>query len=283
MTAGDLSALPWGLWASQVGSVMRLEVKKSFLSRRAFWIYLLAGAPIILTAGHSMVEMTRSRPGCSIPEDSTVFAGIFQFFYLRLGIFFGCVGIFTNLFRAEMLERTMHYYFLAPVRRPVLVVGKYLSGLIAAAVLFGLSVTLAFLSVSAHFGQQYREFITNGPGMWQLGWYATVAVLACVGYGAVFLLAGLLFRNPMVPAAIMMVWEAISGFLPPLLQKLSITFYLKSLSPVEVPVKGPLALIAVNAEPTPAWLAIPGLLLVSAAILFLAARRAERLEISYTE
>lgn len=279
----DLSTLPWGLWLRQAGSVVRLEVRKSFLARRALWIYLLAGLPLVLTIGHSVIESTRSRPGCSIPEDSMVFAGIFQFFYLRLGIYFGCVGIFTNLFRAEMLERTMHYYLLTPVRREVLLIGKYLAGLIVSAVLFSTSVALAFLSVSAHFGQEYRDFILSGPGGWQLGWYATVSVLACVGYGAVFLVAGLLFRNPMIPAAIIMVWEAINGFVPAILQKFSVTFYLKSLSPVEVPVKGPLALIVVNAEPTPAWIAIPGLLLVSAAILVLAARRAQRLEISYTE
>jgi ABC-type transport system involved in multi-copper enzyme maturation permease subunit len=267
----------------QAGSVVRLEIKKSFLARRALWIYLLAGLPLVLTAGHSLIEAARTHPGCSIPEDSMVYAGIFQFFYLRLGIFFGCVGIFSNLFRAEMLEKTMHYYLLTPVRREVLLVGKYLAGLTTAALLFTASVVLSFLTVSAHFGQQYRDFILNGPGGWQLTWYATVTVLACVGYGAVFLVTGLLYRNPMIPAAVIMVWEAINGFLPALLQKFSITFYLKSLSPVEVPVKGPLALIAVNVEPTPAWIAIPGLLLVSAVILFLAARRASRLEISYTE
>ncbi|MEO8661396.1 MAG: ABC transporter permease [Bryobacteraceae bacterium] len=279
----DLSTLPWGLWIRQVGSVMRLEVRKSFLARRALWIYLLAGLPLLLTIGHSLIEASRTRPGCSIPEDSMVYAGIFQFFYLRLGIYFGCVGIFTNLFRSEMLEKTMHYYLLTPVRREVLLVGKYLAGLIVAATLFALSVALAFLTISAHFGQEYRDFILTGPGGWQLGWYVTVAVLASVGYGAVFLVCGLLYRNPMIPAAVIMVWEGINGFLPAILQKFSITFYLKSLSPVEVPVKGPLALIVVNVEPTPAWIAIPGLLLVSLAILVIAARRARRLEISYTE
>ncbi|MDX2153346.1 MAG: hypothetical protein SFV54_21560 [Bryobacteraceae bacterium] len=279
----DLSAMPWGLWARQVGSVARLEVKKSFLSKRALWIYLLALLPVILTAGHSIVESYRSRPGCSIPEDTMIFAGIFQFFYLRLGIYFGCVGIFTNLFRAEILERTMHYYFLAPLRREVLLVGKYVSGMIAAVVLFTISVAASYLTIAAHFGAEWRSFVLQGAGLNQFVWYLVVTVLACVGYGAVFLIAGLIFKNPMIPAALFMVWEGINGFLPAFLQKLSVTFYLKSLSPVQVPVEGPLALLVQNAEPTPAWLAIPGLLMVSVAILFLAARRVQRLEVSYTE
>ena len=27
------------------------------------------------------------------------------------------MGIFSNLFRGEMLEKTLHYYFLTPIRR----------------------------------------------------------------------------------------------------------------------------------------------------------------------
>ena len=79
-----------------------------------------------------------------------------------------------------------------------------------------------------------------------------------------FLLTGVLFRNPMIPAAVVFVWENLNPFLPSLLKKFSIIFYLKSLCPVgEIPADGPLAFLATMTEPTPAWLAIPGLLIVS--------------------
>ena len=65
-----------------------------------------------------------------------MFAGIFQFFYLRIAIFFGCVGIFVNLFRGEMLDKSLHYYLLAPIRREVLLAGKFVSGLVAAITIF---------------------------------------------------------------------------------------------------------------------------------------------------
>ena len=70
-------------------------------------------------------------------EDRTIFAGIFQYFYLRLAIFFGCLGIFMNLFRAEMSNRTLHFWLLAPARREVLLAGKYAAGLIASSTIFG--------------------------------------------------------------------------------------------------------------------------------------------------
>ena len=58
----------------------------------------------------------------SIPKDSLIFASVFQLFFLRLAIFFGCVGIFTNLFRGELLDKSLHFYLLAPIRREVLLV-----------------------------------------------------------------------------------------------------------------------------------------------------------------
>ena len=71
-------------------------------------------------------------PLLDFDEDRAIFAGVFQFFYLRLAIFFGCLGMFMYLFRGEMANRTLHYWLLAPARREVLLAGKYAAGLIAA-------------------------------------------------------------------------------------------------------------------------------------------------------
>ena len=43
----------------------------------------------------------------TMPHSSQIFAGVFQSYYLRLAIFFGCVGIFVNLFRGEMLDKSL--------------------------------------------------------------------------------------------------------------------------------------------------------------------------------
>ena len=204
-----------GKWLSQVQTVIGLEMRKTFFSRRGLWVYLLAMAPALLWFVHSVNAvreqsrwkelaeretkvssaalrsitegMTREELAARLGEpyakstrttrrgdeiaiyrytdgesDSTVvllngkvaninrqepytisrdslnFATVFQFFYLRFAIFFGCVGIFTNLFRAEMLEKSLHFYLLSPIRREVLLLGKYLAGLIATVTIFTL-------------------------------------------------------------------------------------------------------------------------------------------------
>ena len=269
------------LWMRQIAAVLRLELKKTFLSKRGWWIYFLALGPVLLVMIHWLVRQGGSRH--SMGEDSLVFAAMFHFYFLRAGIFFGCMGIFSNLFRAEMLEKTLHYYFLTPLRREVLVAGKYLAGLAVALVLFTGSTAITFLLIGKHFGPAWTDYLLHGPGMSQLGSYVLVATLACMGYGAVFLMCGLLFRNPMIPAAVVWVWENINPFLPTVLKKISVIFYLKNLCPVEVPVPPPFNVMVVEADPTPFWVAVPGLIMVTLIFLAYSAISARQTEISYGE
>ena len=272
------------LWLRQLGGVIGLEWKKTFLSRRGWWVYLMALGPIAINLMHSLVAMRfhgfRSH---TVFQDSQMFAAEFELYFLHLGIFFGCMGIFSNLFRGEMLEKTLHYYFLTPMRRELLVIGKYLAGLIVALVLFTLSAGVSFWLLGRHQGAAWSEFLQHGPGLSQMGWYMLVTALACVGYGAVFLVAGLFIRNPMIPAAAVMVWENLNPFLPSLFKKFSVIFYLKSLCPVQLTVPPPLSVLVTDTDPTPAWLAIPGLLAVATLVLAYAAISSRRGEINYGE
>ena len=268
----------------QIGGVLRLELKKTFFSKRGWWVYLLALGPLSITTLHWLVTAATHRTGGhSIGEDTLVYAGLFHFYYLRLGIFFGCVGIFSNLFRGEMLEKTLHYYYLTPLRRELLVVGKYLAGLASALVLWCGSTALAFLTIGRHFGASYNDYIFHGPGLGQLGSYVLVAALACAGYGAVFLMSGLLFKNPMIPAAVVMVWENINPFLPAVLKKISVIFYLKNLCPVEIPIPPPFNVMVIESDPTPFWIAVPGLLMVTLILLVYSGLSARHSEISYSD
>lgn len=283
MNIAGVRQLPWALWWAQTRAVLRLELRKNFFSRRAWWVYLAALAPVALTAGHSLVLMYLDRQGHSLSEDTRVFAGIFQVGYLRMFLFFGCAVLFTNLFRGEVLNKTLHYYFLAPIRREVLAVAKYLSGLTAAAILYASSVALAHITTYMHFGPQFGEFFVTGPGLTHLAAYVSVTVLACIGYGAVFTMMGLLFRNPMIPAAVVLVWEGINTFLPPLLKKISVIFYLKSLCPLDVSQGGDWSFLVQEADPAPAWLAVLGLLFLAVLTMAYAGHQARRMEISYVE
>jgi len=218
-------------------------------------------------------------------QDRRIFAVIFQFFYLRLAIFFGCLGIFMNLFRGEMLDKTLHFWFLMPVRREVLLAGKYIAGLTAASVIFGGGALLGYAAVLwPHNGVEGQAFMA-AVGWSHAFWYAAAAVLGCLGYGSVFLAAGLLLRNPIIPAAVILLWESINGFLPAVLQKLSVLYYLQSLCPEAAPMdeNSPmLRLLLAPAAPASKSLAIVGLVAVTALVLWAASRAVRTIEINYS-
>jgi ABC-type transport system involved in multi-copper enzyme maturation permease subunit len=274
-----ISVLPWQLWIDQTVAIMRIEIRKTLWMRRGIWIYLIALAPVGLIGIHA-IDSPLGRH-CTLPQDTEILAGIFQVFYLRFGIFFGCLGLFTWLFRGEIVEKTLHYYFLSPVRREVLIAGKFLAGLISSVMIFGMSIFLAFALIYGHFGAAGRSYVFSGPGLGQLVAYLSVTALACLGYGSVFLALSLVFKNPILPGIVVLLWEMFHAVLPPLLQKLTIGFYLKQLCPVSVPPVGVMALFTVVAEPVSAFVAVPGLLGLCAAILLFAFWKIRKFEISY--
>jgi ABC-type transport system involved in multi-copper enzyme maturation permease subunit len=269
--------LPWTLWLRQIESIFFYEVKKNFLGRRAILIYLLALLPLF-----PLFVLAIFQPPGNEWKDfnrySEIYAMLYNGLILRTVVFFGCAWIFMNLFRGEIVDRSLHYYFLSAVRREVLVVGKYVSGLVTSIVLFTFTTVVGMLLLYLpHFYSQSVRYFVEGRGLAQLLTYAGITMLACVGYGAFFVVVGLFIRNPIIPALLLYGWEWINFLLPPLLKKISVIHYLNSLVPVPIS-EGPFAVVA---EPTPAWIAIPSMLLVTIIVLVIAGYRIRHMEIRY--
>jgi hypothetical protein len=231
------------------------------------------------------LDSVHVEPLLNFEEDRSIFAAMFQLFYLRLAVFFGCLGMFMYLFSGEMSNRTLHYWLLAPAAREVLLAGKYAAGLIASTVIFGGGALLAFtVMIWPHDAVEVQAY-WNAGGMSHAFWYAAAAVLGCIGYGSVFLAVGLYVRNPILPAAVLLAWEGIHGVLPQALQKVSILYYLQSLCPVPAPIPSDapalIQLLAVPAAPASRPGAIAGLIVLTACALWIAARAVRRMQISY--
>ncbi len=270
-------ASSWPLWTRQTLAILNLEIRKNFFSRRALLLYAAAALPLLLMTALALVP-----PDTDEMENfgmmGQVYAAVYGGLILRTLVFFGCAWVFMNLFRGEVVDRSLHYYFLSPVRREVLVVGKYLSGLIATVVLFSIATVGSLLILYfGRFPAESSEYFFGGAGTRHLFAYLAVTILACIGYGAVFLIVGLRFRNPIIPGLLLYGWEWINFLLPPGLKKVSVIHYLTSLVPVPMS-EGPFAVLV---EPTPAWISVPSLLLFTGVVLFLAGLHIRRMEISY--
>jgi len=255
--------------------------------QREVWRYSSRDRDVTLILDDGKLNGIISNSRMTFGQKSYIFAGVFQFFFIRLAVFFGCLGIFMNLFRGEMLDKSLHYYLLAPIRREILLAGKYLAGVLAATVIFTTSTALQiFATFLAYDSNTVSRYVYQEHGLSHIVAYLGVTVLACIGYGSVFLAAGLLFRNPIIPAALVLIWEAANPLLPALLKKFSVIYYLKSLCPVQIPLDPGmpplLAVLVSNGDPISAYVAVFGLLALSVLVLWASSIQVRRLEINYT-
>src|SRR5262250_1934542 len=141
------------------------EIRKFLAGRKWAFPSLLAAGPVSLV---SMLVILGGHPPNNA-EITQIFAVMFQTFMLRLMILFGCALVFANLYRGDMVTRTIHFYLLTPVRREVLVAGKYLAGLLITSVLYGGSVGIANILIHSANGSAVAEaHFFAGPGMTEL-------------------------------------------------------------------------------------------------------------------
>lgn len=275
-----LREAPWHLWTAQVAAILRIEFIRNLRYRRAVWLILLAALPVLLMGAYALKGPTGGP--LDVERDTQLFAAVvFQVVYLRIVFFFGCLGLFSWLFRGEIVHKSLHYYFLAPVRRPVLMVGKFLSGLATAGMVFVISVFLSFALLYGHHGSSGASYVLHGPGLGQLAGYLGVSLLACLGYGAIFVTLSMFIKNPIIPGVFVLLWETFHSIFPAFLQKMSVMFYLQQLCPVPVPPDNGMALFTVVVEPVPGWIAVPGLVCLSVVLLVIACLKIQRMEISY--
>ena len=263
----------WALWRRQVEGIFRLEFRKSLRGGRSIPLLLLAGLPVGLLILFSLAPLSAEEAAAVVPMK--VFAFVFRLYFLKVGIFLGCLVTFIQLFRGDVLDRSLHFYLLCPVRREVLVGAKYLVGLVTTSTVLAASTAASFLILHLSFGDP----LGTAELLSQLVRYCGITVLGCMGYGAVFMLSGLYVRNPVMPALTLFIWELLNPFLGPLLKKVSIIHYRISLLPVPVSSQA----LQVLSSGTSPWLSVPGLLLVTGAAIFLAGLRLRKTQIHYSD
>ena len=266
-----LDSPSWPLRARQARAVLNVELRKILGGKRIVPVCLLASLPVIV---FFLIAVEAPRmPGSGAQR---YFGNIYSVVVLGATVFFGCALVFTNLFRGEVLRRSLHFYLLTPVRREVLTVAKYAAGLVAVCTLFGGVTILVYPMfmgiVDARPG--------GGPVVTEMLQYLGITLLGCTAYGAVFLLFGTLFRNPILPVAALLGWETLNFLLPSALRVVSVSYHLKSLLPVAGPIEQTVGGLA---EPPTATMAVLSLLILSAVAVALACYRVRRMEIRYTD
>ncbi len=284
------------LWR-QIRAVMDIEIKKHFWGRKSPPLYLLVLLPVLVTGIESYnirssmryekkfatyeqdsLEKEVNPERFSLETHAVDFAGFYRGFLLQVVTFFACLRIFLGLFRVELMERGLHFYFLSPIRRDVLVIGKFLSGFLPGSLILGAVTVLCLFFHYLPYGWSASSAdLFDGPGLVNALNYVGVTVMACLGYGALFFLFGFFFKNSVVPAVILFIYEIFSFLWPALLKKFTVIFYLNSISPLPIS----LSTFAIVAEPVGIGYSLPGFLLFTALAISVISFFIRRMDIRY--
>jgi hypothetical protein len=148
---------------------------------------------------------------------------------------------------------------------------------VATALIFGVSTILTNLLIYMP-ATSGSEFFLEGEGIPNLIRYIVVTTLACMAYGGIFTLTGLRFRNPVIPAIVIGLWEAFYFVLPATLQKFTVMHYLQSLLPLVID-RGPFSVVV---DASSAVFSVLILFSLAALFVWAAGRALCRTEITYS-
>ena len=255
--------------------IVDLSLGEMLWARRTIFMAALVAAPVCLALvarfaaanGTAVLRINGARV-----DSAGIFAMMLWVLYLKfivpvLGVFYG-----TSLIADEVEDKTITYLFTRPIPRRSIVMGKYVAYLLCAASMVLPSVTLVFLLLMP-FAEMAAAF---GPLLKDLG----ILAIGLAAYGAVFLLAGVALKRPLVAGLVFAFgWEQIALVVPGYLKRFTITYYLDGLVPQAMPAEDSLSLFQSAARDVPSaaasifWLSVA---VVTA--LTLAMRTVERRE-----
>jgi ABC-2 type transport system permease protein len=145
-------------------------------------------------------------------------------YYVRNVLPLAALFYATSLIADEVEGRTITYLFTRPVRRESILTGKLAAYLVTTLTLVLPSTVVTFLLLATAGG-------LSGVGSAVPDLFRDMGVIALTlfAYGALFTLAGVLLRRPVIPGLLFLfVWELVAN-LPGYLPRLTLTAWLRSL------------------------------------------------------
>jgi ABC-2 type transport system permease protein len=249
---------PLGLLrASRV--VFDLALDGMIWSRRTLVMALLVGLPAHVAVVYRVALATGRLSNPPSPLD--LYGHIVALYEVRNVLPLVAFFYASALVAEEVEGKTLTYLLTRPVPRAAILVGKFAAYLATSLAIAAPATLLAFL------------VLATAPGGSGLGEGATrlfgdlgVVSLTLLSYGALFALAGVVFRRPVIPGLLFIFgWELVAN-LPGYMPRLTLTGYLRSLLSYQPPQEG---LFPVVAQVLPWTLCLE--VLFGASAVFLAA------------
>ena len=190
--------------------------------RRAILAGCVVLAPVLMPLAMAFISASPHA------DDGTKhFVMLVDYVYLRtlaplIALFFGCM-----LIGEDVESESIPYLLTRPIPRSAWVTGKFLAYLVVSTALLASSILLCFFACTALGGLSL-----SAASVKLLLHYEGVAVMALMGYGAVCLFLGALFKRPVIVGVVVLfAWQRLAMAIPGLIDFFTIEKYVRALLP----------------------------------------------------
>jgi len=158
-------------------------------------------------------------------DGSRIFRRMVEGLYLGavtplLGLFFGCM-----LIGEDIESQTIPYVLTRPIPRSALVIGKYLAFMTISVTVVLPAIALMFAACTA-----LGSISFSAAGIKLLTHYCGVAIMSLVGYGALCMLFGTLFKRPIIVGVVVVFgWQRLALYVPGFIDFFTIEKYVQML------------------------------------------------------
>lgn len=209
-------------------SLRRLALAPSVLA----YVGIAASPLLIVLIIHLATMHGRSHGFQSMQAVHSFYETFLRTLYLHFIIFFIATILGSAVMRQDREEQTLHYLFLQPVSRWMLVVAKLGAYLVVSSAVCIGSLWLTYLAMALPHcgpGAVMTDLFTNGRAV-ILAQESGVMILGLLAYGSFALLIGNFFKTATY-ALLLLAWEAGLPYLPSTLKFWTVMHYLQSLLP----------------------------------------------------
>lgn len=239
-----------------VKTVYSFFFKSGFRSKRTKVFFVFSFIPALVFLIFKLVEILNPESRISTP-DLFLQIGVsfyFQLFIPILSLFYG-----SSVLNDEIDNQTLIYLTTSPVSKASILAGKFLASFAISLIIITSGLFISFFI--AHFSHLLEARYMN-----ELISFVSIALLSILAYSSLFTLMGsFLKKSVLLGIFFIFGWESVVQFFPGTTQKLTISHFIKSLLPSNIPEKA--GFLVFRLEPSSTAESISVLMIVS--ILFL--------------
>lgn len=222
----------------------------------------IAAIPLLIVLIVHLATLHNPSTGIlSLQSVHTVYEGFLRTLYLHFVVFFIATILGSSVMRQDREEQTLHYLFLQPVARWMVIVAKLGAYLVVSSAVCVGSLWLTYLAMAlphCGLGAVTTDLFVQGRAA-ILARESMVLVLGLLAYGSFALLMGNYFKNATY-ALLLLAWEAGLPYLPSTLKFWTVMHYLQSLMPERLNEQRPM--FELLGEPATTAMSLAVLLLV---------------------